>query len=74
MHKIYSEEEYLFQTLQGIWWIDYSGGKDCTKTSADLPHESRNRVSLGTGIPAKYPVTCTHQCIMTAHSEQTTNT
>lgn len=41
VHKIYSEEEQLFQTLQAIWWFDYSDeeSKDSITTSADLPYE-----------------------------------
>lgn len=53
--KIHTEEQHLFQTLQGIWWIDYSGKgcKDCIKTSADLPHEKGEQSQPGHWQPRK---------------------
>lgn len=74
VHKIHSEEKHLLQTLQGIWWIDYSdkGGKDCIKTSADLPHEKGEQNQPGHWHPCK--VSSNLYTSMSRRSEQTTNT
>lgn len=73
MHRIHSEEEQLFQTLQAIWWIDYNDeeGKDCTVTSADLPHGKGEQNQSGHW---HLWVSSAHQHAVAPHSEQTTNT
>lgn len=73
MHKVHSEEEQLFETLQAIWWIDYSDeeSEDSILTPADPPQEKGEQNQSGHW---HLWMRSAHQHTVAPRSEQTTNT